>query len=316
MIENSISREAELRADFREYLKNRYTGATAGVYVSAINSVASEDGLSWNEIAEDIDFLAEEYGPNGEKREKGMKNNSLIFTALRRFKQFLLENQTLSSDTNEIITESSVNRSNQFASTPQNNTKIKLSIEVNENVLKITENILENIGLSVETAVGMFLKRVERDGGIGFLTGSTNVTWQKPRIVESSYIPQIRTYDNGNRVSTEITKAQAVQLFRRNGYGMGYPVTYSSKNRTANNYWANPPFEVLKYNWSLILNDWVNHIIYLFIIPQGEITSDELCGRADKPSLIDLQIAYNDQNFTDTRSGIAFGRFKVDEIEY
>lgn len=316
MIENSISREAELRADFREYLKNRYTGATAGVYVSAINSVASEEGLSWNEIAEDIDFYIEEYGPNGEKCEKGMKNNSLIFTALRRFKQFLLENQTLSSDTNEIITESSVNRSNQFASTPQNNTKIKLSIEVNENVLKITENILEDIGLSVETAVGMFLKRVERDGGIGFLTGSTNATWQKPNIVESRYLPRVRMYENENRVSTEITKAQAMQLFKQNGYAMGYPVTYSSKNRTANNYWANPPFEVLKYNWSLILNDWVNHIIYLFIIPQGEITSDELCGRADKPSLIDLQIAYNDQSFTDTRSGVAFGRFKVDEIEY
>lgn len=316
MIENLISREAELRADFREYLKNRYTGATAGVYVSAINSVASEEGLSWNEIAEDIDFLAEEYGPNGEKREKGMKNNSLIFTALRRFKQFLLENHTFESKIDGDIFESMQNHPNLFAPMPQNNTKTNLSIEVNESVLKNTERVLDNIGLSVETAVGMFLKRVERDGGIGFLTGSTNAPWQKPNIVESRYLPRVRMYENENRVSTEITKAQAMQLFKQNGYAMGYPVTYSSKNRTANNYWANPPFEVLKYNWSLILNDWVNHIIYLFIIPHGEITSADLCGRADKPSLIDLQIAYNDQNFIDTRSGFAFGRFKVDKIEY
>ena len=82
------------------------------------------------------------------------------------------------------------------------------------------------------------------------------------------------------------------------------------------NYWSNPNFSVLEEDWTLILNDWVNQILYLFRIPRNSISASELVGRNDQPDLIDIQILEDNPNFVDRRSDFSFRQFLVDEINY
>jgi len=93
-------------------------------------------------------------------------------------------------------------------------------------------------------------------------------------------------------------------------------ITYASKNRTVNHYWANPSFEVLEREWFLILNDWVNRVLYLFRIPAGAISQHDLVPRVDINHQIDLKILYNDSNFRDTRSNCMFRKFLIMSENY
>ena len=73
---------------------------------------------------------------------------------------------------------------------------------------------------------------------------------------------------------------------------------------------------MLKTDWTLILNDWVNRKLYLFRIPAKTISAHELIGRNDKPNLIDIQILEDNPSFVDRRSEYSFRRFLIDQIDY
>ncbi len=103
-----------------------------------------------------------------------------------------------------------------------------------------------------------------------------------------------------------------MKMFRERGKYIDKNVTYSSKNRTTYNYWANPEFSVLKEDWTLILNDWVNRKLYLFRIPAKAISPQELVARNDKPNLIDIQILEDNPSFVDRRSEYSFRDFLID----
>lgn len=105
-------------------------------------------------------------------------------------------------------------------------------------------------------------------------------------------------------------------LFRKENKTIYSAVTFATKNKSANNYWANPNFECLGVEWSIILNDDINCKLYLFNIPAYSIQKNELKARSDNPKLIDLQIKYGGENFTDTRSDYHFSRFFVYELSY
>lgn len=161
---------------------------------------------------------------------------------------------------------------------------------------------------------------MEREGGIGFMTNSVTansgaVGRYAPRTIVPTYGYREQSFA-ARRESSGITKNQAVYLFRRRGNAIGTEVTFASKNSGARIYWANPSFEVLNNDWSLILNDKNENKLYLFTIRARDISPSELRGRADVPERIDLQILYDDPSFTDTRSGVSFARYKVDEVEY
>ncbi len=51
MYVDAIRDESELRADFSEYLKSRYAGSTAGIYVSAINGILKKEQTTWTKLA-------------------------------------------------------------------------------------------------------------------------------------------------------------------------------------------------------------------------------------------------------------------------
>ena len=188
----------------------------------------------------------------------------------------------------------------------------KMLVELPEDTLDQATEILEDLGLDVESAIRMFLKRVVRDQSVAFVLPAPNKVKQSSTVVEN-IVPQVETVkiDRG-----DMRKTLAIKMFKERGRYVDRNVTYSSKNRTTYNYWSNPNFSVLEEDWSLILNDWVNHKLYLFRIPRRSIHKSELVPRNDQRELVDLQILEDNPNFVDKRSEYSFRRFLVDEIDY
>ena len=183
------------------------------------------------------------------------------------------------------------------------------AIYVDEQLLRATEQILDEIGLDAGAVVKMALKRVVRDGSISFLVADTpRIEVQTP--VESMIVSP------ASEESGRINKSAAINLFRRNDVYTNNNVTFASKNKAGNYYWANPLFDALKQDWYLILNDWIKKELHLFKIPEQTIKEADLVSRSDNEEKIDLQIAYNDATFTDGRSKVSFINYLVKSIQY
>ena len=183
------------------------------------------------------------------------------------------------------------------------------TIYVDEQQLHDAEQILEEIGLNASAVAKMALKRVVRDGGISFLV--TDV----PRIeiqAQADTVAPVPVAEEPGRIN----KSAAVNLFRHTGIYTNNNVTFASKNKAGNYYWANPLFDALKQDWYLILNDWKKKELHLFKIPAHTFKESDLVSRSDNEEKIDLQIAYNDTTFTDGRSKVSFVDFLVKTIQY
>lgn len=189
----------------------------------------------------------------------------------------------------------------------------KIIIEVQEDTLDQATGVLEDLGLDVESAVRMFLKRVVKEQSVAFVLPSVNAVGVSKPVVErvASQTTEAVKVDRG-----DMRKTLAIKMFKERGRYIDKNVTYSSKNRTTYNYWSNPNFAFLNEDWTLILNDWVNHKLYLFRVPRNSISDSELIGRNDQLDLIDIQIQDDNPNFVDIRSGFSFRQFLVDQIDY
>lgn len=185
-----------------------------------------------------------------------------------------------------------------------------LNLELDSDLVKEAEELFQYVGLDMQSAVKMFLTRVTQEKTIAFL-------FRFREAVEDVPIEKKNSKDNAvTDNSGKITKKMAVRLFLKNGNVIYPSVTFASKNRSAYNYWANPNFDLLKKNWSLILNDNIEHRLYLFSIPAGSINESDLRPRADIPDLVDLQICYRDKTFMDNRSGFSFLPYLTAELRY
>lgn len=182
----------------------------------------------------------------------------------------------------------------------------QIVLDFEDQIFEQANDVFEGIGLDFRSATNMFLKRVIKDGSISFLFSQQTISSNK--VVDNEILPSL---DKG-----DMTKNRAIRLFSSKGYSVGKNVTFASKNRSAYNYWANVEFGMLANDWHLILNDWINKVVYLFFIPAHSINAKELTPRSDKPFLVDLQIMYNDTTFTDNRSGFSFNKFLVETIYY
>ena len=183
------------------------------------------------------------------------------------------------------------------------------NIYIEEQLRQDAEQILEKLGLDANTVAKMALKRVVRDGGISFLIADLPKIEVEPTV--TSAVPAIM-----NAAQSRITKSAAANLFKSKGYTTNNNVTFSSKNKAGNYYWANPLFEVLNQDWYLILNDWINRELHLFKIPVHALKENDLVSRSDNDKKVDLQIAYNDTTFTDSRSKISFAKFLIMTVSY
>jgi len=182
-------------------------------------------------------------------------------------------------------------------------------IYIEKQLLQDAEQILEKLGLDASTVTKMALKRVVRDGGISFLIADLPKIEVDPTTV--SPVPAVSTVEQG-----KITKSAATNLFKSKGYSTNHNVTFASKNKVGNYYWANPLFDALKQDWYLILNDWNRKELHLFKIPIHTLNANDLVSRSDNEDKIDLQIAYNDATFTDSRSKTSFAQFLVTTVSY
>lgn len=188
----------------------------------------------------------------------------------------------------------------------------EVKINVDESVITTVQEVIEPYGLEIEMVIKIMLNRISRESNLDFLLSNTKTKEDskslkdEPFFVTNSYGGQI----NNNAVR-DMRKSLAISIFRSKGMPYSNNVTFASKNRSAHNYWANPSFEVLEQDWFLILNDWINRVLYLFKVPSKAISQNDLIARADNNNLIDLQILYNDSNFRDTRSNYLFKEFLI-----
>jgi len=179
----------------------------------------------------------------------------------------------------------------------------KKYIILEEDLVIKAEEILDNIGLDITTVTKMMIKKIINEGNVNFLIMNTALSTRN-------------LTSNATTQNTKMTKNKAIGLFKREGFELGGTITFASKNSSAYNYWANPDFMVLEKQWNIILNDWINQEIHLFIIPANSISAYSLVCRADKKNQIDLQIAYEDKSFTDNRSKISFAKYLVKSLKY
>ena len=203
----------------------------------------------------------------------------------------------------------------------------QIHVEVNEKDLQIAQEICTDAGIDILISIRMFLRRMVKEKSIAFLFSnalpttssiliSENRETQNPAIAEKQETILPSTFRENLSDLKDMTKSRAIRLLIEHGFSVGKNVTFASKNRGAYNYWANPEFTLLDNDWNLILNDWINRKLYLFLIPKNSISKNELVSRTDKRYLIDLQIMYRDSTFTDNRSRFSFAKYLVGEIDY
>lgn len=114
-----------------------------------------------------------------------------------------------------------------------------------------------------------------------------------------------------------ISKFEAIRLFKNSGLNiLSKNCTFASKNSMSYLYWANPKTDLLEDDWWLILNDNINYKLHAFKIPANSLDVDMIKVRADKPYLIDLQLLFDDDHFTDTRSNIRFVKWYIKTLNY
>lgn len=199
----------------------------------------------------------------------------------------------------------------------------ELKFSIDDQLCNEVENLLDDIGLEMQSIIKMLFTRIRKEKSIAFLISNQSRNTVKspepePEPEEDNYVELpstamlLRNKTDGERMSKSIAK----RLFWRSGYDIASNITFASKNSVAYNYWANPNFSVLQVDWSLILNDLINNKLYLFNIPANSFKRDDFLERSDKPYLIDLQIRYGDETFTDSRSGISFLRFLKGSLNY
>lgn len=147
---------------------------------------------------------------------------------------------------------------------------------------------------------------------------STTIQTYTPNIPEVKQVnPTCVIKEHNESPIKSISKFDAIRLFKNSGLNiLSKNCTFATKNSMSYLYWANPKTDLLEDDWWLILNDNINYKIHIFKIPANSLDVDMIKVRADKPYLIDLQILFDDDLFTDTRSNIQFAKWYIKTLTY
>lgn len=193
----------------------------------------------------------------------------------------------------------------------------EIKISIDDSLITSVLEVIEPLDFDIEMVIKILLNRISREKNLDFLLANGRTKEEIKSVNEEPLLVTKLTAGSMERNTIrDMRKSLAISIFRSKGIVFSDNITYASKNRTAYNYWANPTFDRLERDWFLILNDWINRVIYLFKIPSGAISQGDLIARADNNNQIDLQILYNDPNFRDTRSNHIFKKFLVMSENY
>lgn len=160
-----------------------------------------------------------------------------------------------------------------------------------------------------QTIIDQILSHIKVDLTIDLATEKADTITDNATVT-----PATPTATNG-----DMTRTRAIVMFHTVGFALNGSedvITFASKNKTSNCYWANPDITCLQHQFWLILNDHIQHKLFLFQIPAYAIDKTQLITRTDKPHQFDLQINYGDPSFTDSRSHFSFKPFLVKELNY
>lgn len=181
------------------------------------------------------------------------------------------------------------------------------NFEIDDNTIIKANQILEEEGMSIDYAINILLRKIIKEGTIGFLF---------------SHNKSVSNYEDSQVKRTNIsptasmTKSIAKRMFIMNGYQVSNNLNFASENKATRNYWMNPSIDVLEEDWDFILHDKTNRTLHLFKVPKNSLYKDVLFVRPDIPNLIDIHIAYNDPTFSDNRSEVSFKQFYQGAINY
>ncbi|MGM9683582.1 MAG: hypothetical protein ACI3XQ_08280 [Eubacteriales bacterium] len=186
----------------------------------------------------------------------------------------------------------------------------QIVIEMNDDEFEQLKSILNDV--NIHNVVKMCLKRIVNEESIDFLfSDSKYISNTTPTLIRKPISPHRPAL-----CQNQMGKEQAISIFREHGHYLKINnTTFASINTSVDSYWANPNYSLLKREWALILNDWGKRILYLIIIPPNSIDKSQLVARNDR-NAFNIEIEYNDQLFTDKRSGYSFKQFLADEINY
>ena len=111
-----------------------------------------------------------------------------------------------------------------------------------------------------------------------------------------------------------LSKDEAIKLCRSNGLNVSENITFSSRNKRGDMFWANPKTSSLTQDWWLLLNDYCKRVLHVFKIPANSLLVNDIKIRKDTGK-IDLQIRCDDDTFQDIRSKRSFARWLVKTIK-
>lgn len=116
-----------------------------------------------------------------------------------------------------------------------------------------------------------------------------------------------------------MTKSIAKDYFIKFNCVIHENYTYASRGRegssSANIYWANPKFEYVYVDWTIILNDNRESILYLLDIPKNSFSEKDFVSRSDR-NLIDMKIRCNDNQYMDLASQNSLKKYLIASIDY
>ena len=113
-------------------------------------------------------------------------------------------------------------------------------------------------------------------------------------------------------------KEKAIAYLEEKGVKLAEPITFSKRNISNNEYWANPQPEFTRQDWSLILNDRQNRQFIVMNIKRNTLNLAEekqpgLIMRDDKDVIV---LKLHAETLIDKKSGIDFNRFIIKKVRY
>ena len=180
----------------------------------------------------------------------------------------------------------------------------EILIDLDDELYRKLEKQFKEFGVSFDEGITTVLSTFVDDSE-GFV-----VKQEVPRQRERAYKEPI-----GNQMTKSIAKA----LFERCGYQINKPYTYASRGEIDKTnydfYWANPNFDCLNDEWSIVLHDKYVKRLTLLRVPEYTFRLENLKRRPDK-DVIDLRIECDNSYYRDIASGKCFKDFYVVTIDY
>ena len=155
--------------------------------------------------------------------------------------------------------------------------KISLCIFLNYQILPVLKDkflrkiVTKNLYIldEVKELVEDFYNKISNENAINYEPTNTNL---------------------GDEISikNDMNKETAIKMFNKQGFDISNYCTFASINNTGACYWANPSYDVLKNDWTFILNDQHKKVLTLLHIPANTFNNNDFIVKKVMVMILDL----------------------------